>query len=68
MAKGTVDVVHQITLLRAEISTIYQVNITLSRRRKAKRTCIPITGPFSIQDAEDLLNQQAIDKQLTQET
>ena len=48
MAKGTVGVMHQITFLRTEVSIVYQANITLSRRRKAKRTHIPITGPFNI--------------------
>ena len=62
MAKGTVGVMHQITFLRTEVSTVYQTNITLSRRRQAKRIRIPIIIPFSIQDIKDLLNQQAIDK------
>ena len=54
--------IHQIALLHTEVSTVYQTNITLSRRRQAKRIRIPIIIPFSIQDIKDLLNQQAIDK------
>ena len=68
MAKGATAVMHQVALLRAENSTLQKANAALSRRQRAKRTRIPITGLLSIQDAQDRLDQEAIQKQLAQES
>jgi FtsZ-binding cell division protein ZapB len=68
LAKGTMAVMHQITLLQSEVSSLRKANKALSKRRRAKRTRIHLGGSLTIQDAEDLLNQKAVGGEVAQET
>jgi hypothetical protein len=64
LAKGAAAVMNQATLLRAELATLQKANAMLSRHRKAKKTRIPVTGALSVQEAQDRLDQEAVEKQL----
>jgi hypothetical protein len=67
-AKGTKAIMHQMALLHREVNSLRKANEALSKRRRAKKSRICLGGSLSIQDAEDLLDQKAIDEQVTQET
>lgn len=66
--KGTTAIMHQVALLRTEVSSLRKANEALSKRRRAKRTRVRLGGSLAVQDAEDLLYQKDIDKQIAQET
>jgi hypothetical protein len=57
----------RVALLEAEVSTLRKANEALSKRRRAKRTRIRLGGSLTIQAAEDLLDQRALDEQILQE-
>ena len=67
-AKGTKAIMHEVALLKAEVSSLRKANETLSKRRRGKKTRIQERGILSAQGAQDLLDQNAVDKQLEQET
>jgi hypothetical protein len=67
-AKGAKAIMHQVALLRAEVSSLRKANEGLSKRRRAKKTRIRLGGSLTVQDAEDLLDQKAVDEQVMQET
>ncbi|KAH8594129.1 hypothetical protein B0O99DRAFT_514621, partial [Bisporella sp. PMI_857] len=54
--------------LRAEVSTLRNANEALSKRRRAKKNTRTAWRPPTVQDAEDLLDQKAINEQVVQET
>ena len=55
-AKGAKAMMHQVALLRTEVSSLRKANEELSKRRRAKKTRLRLGGSLSIQDAEDLLD------------
>jgi len=57
---------HKVTLLRTEVSALRKANKGLSKRQRAKKTRIRLKGSLTIQEAQDLLDQKAISKQLVQ--
>jgi len=58
---------HQVALLRAEVSSLRTANEALSKRRRAKRTRIQLSGSLTVQDAQDLLDQKDVDEQIMTE-
>ncbi|KFZ23176.1 hypothetical protein V502_02347 [Pseudogymnoascus sp. VKM F-4520 (FW-2644)] len=66
-AKGAKAIMHQVALLRAEVSSLRKANEGLSKRRRAKKTRVQLGGSLTIQDATDLLDQRAIEEQVMQE-
>ena len=66
--KGTTAIMHQVALLRTEVSSLRKANEALSKRRRAKKTRVQLGGSLTVQDAEDLLDQKAVDEQIVQET
>jgi DDE superfamily endonuclease len=65
--KGTKAIMYRLALLEADNSKLRKANETLSKRRRAKKTRVRLGGSLTIQDAEDLLDQKAIDEQVMQE-
>jgi hypothetical protein len=63
--KGTKAIMHQVALLHTEVSSLRKANEALSKRRRAKRTRVQLRGSLTVQDAQDLLDQKAIDGQIT---
>jgi hypothetical protein len=56
-----------VALLRAEVLSLRTANEALSKRRRAKKTRIRLSGSLSIQDAQDLLDQKDMDNQIKKE-
>ena len=59
LAKGTMAVMHEVALLRSEVSSLRKANEALSKRRRAKRTRVQLGGSLAVQDAKDQLDQKA---------
>ena len=57
-------IMYKVALLYAEVSALRKANKGLSKRRKAKKTCIQLRGSLTIQDARDLLDGKAVGEQL----
>jgi len=51
LTKGTMAVMHEVALLRSEVSSLRKANEALSKRRRAKRTRVQLGGSLAIQDA-----------------
>jgi hypothetical protein len=68
LAKGTMAVMHQVALLRSEVSSLRKANEALSKRRRAKKTRVQLGGSLTVQDAKDLLDQNAVGGEAVQET
>jgi len=68
LTKGTMAVMHQVALLRAENASLRKANEALSKRRRAKRTRVQLGGSLTLQDAMDLLGPGAIGGEGAQET
>ena len=58
---------HEVALLYIKVSTLYKANKALSKRRRAKRTCVQYRGTLTVQDVAGLLGQQDIGRQEVQE-
>lgn len=67
-AKGATGIMHQMALLRGEVETLRKANEGLSKRRRAKKTRVRHGGTLTVQDAKDLLDQNAVDEQMVKET
>jgi hypothetical protein len=67
-AKGTKAIMHRMKLLEAEVSSLRRANEALSKRRRAKKTRLRLGGSLSVQDAQDLLGEKAVDEQVHPET
>jgi len=59
---------HEVALLRTEVSALRKANKGLSKRRKAKKIRIRLGGSLIVQEAQDLLDQKAVGEQVAQET
>jgi len=68
LAKGTMAIMHEVALLRTEVSVLRKANKGLSKQRRAKKTHIRLRGSLTIQEAQDLLDQKVIGEQVAQET
>tara|TARA_Y100000815_G_C13314319_1_gene489808 strand:+ start:263 stop:1768 length:1506 start_codon:yes stop_codon:yes gene_type:complete len=66
-AKGATAMMHQVALLRAEVSSLRTANEALSKRRRAKKTRVRLGGSLTRQDAQDLLDQKDLDEQIGEE-
>jgi hypothetical protein len=68
LAKGATAVMHEVALLRSEVSSLRKANEALSKRWRAKRTRVQLGGLLTTQDAMDLLGQKAVGREGVQET
>ncbi len=68
LTKGTMAMMHEVALLRSEVSSLRKANEALSKRRRAKRTRVQLGGSLSIQDAQDVLGQRDVGREGAQET
>jgi len=64
LAKGTEQMAHEMTLLSAEVRTLRAANEALSKRRRAKKTRVRQGGALIVEDAQDILAQKDVDKQV----
>jgi len=63
LTKGTMVVMHQVPLLQSEVSSLRKANEALSKRRRAKKTRVRLGGSLAVQDAHDLLDQNAVGRE-----
>jgi hypothetical protein len=68
LTKGTIAIIYQVALLRAENASLYKANEVLSKRRRAKRIYVQLRGSLTLQDIMDLLGLGAIGREGAQET
>jgi len=68
LTKGIIAVMHEVTLLRTKVSALHKANKALSKRQRVKKTHMRLRGSLTVQEAQDLLDQKAVGKQLAQET
>ena len=57
LTKGTMAVMHQVALLRSEVSSLRKANEALSKRRRAKRTRVQLGGSLTVESAQEALGQ-----------
>ena len=67
LAKGTIVIMYEVALFRAEVSALRKANEGLSKRRRAKKTRVRLGGSLTVQEAQDLLDQTAVGEQIMQE-
>ena len=67
LAKGTMAIIHQVALLHTENVSLCKANEALSKRRRAKRTCVQLRGSLTIQGAQEVLGQGAVGREGVQE-
>ena len=65
--KGAMAMMHEVALLRAEVSSLRKANEGLSKRRRAKKTRVRLGGLLTVQEAQDILDQKAVGEQVAQE-
>ena len=51
---------HEVALLRTEVSALRKANKELSKRQRAKKTHVQLRGSLTVQEAQDLLDQKAV--------
>ena len=68
IAKGTMAVMHELALFKAENRTLREANTNLAKRRRAKKTRVRQGGTLSIGEGQDLLDQKDVNTQLGDET
>ena len=64
LAKGIEILAYEVTLLTAENRTLHKANEALSKRRRAKKNRIHRGGALTVEDANDILAQNEVDKQI----
>jgi hypothetical protein len=67
-AKGARGIMHRMALLKAEVNELREANATLSRRRKAKKTRLRLSGSMTVAEGQELQDQREITDQIQQET
>ena len=67
-ARGMSKMAHELVLLREEAKDLRAANEVLSKRRRAKKTQLQLGGSLSIQEAEDLVAEREVGKQIQEET
>jgi hypothetical protein len=60
LAKATVGISHQLTLLTGEVKALREANEALSKRRRAKRTRLQDSGPLTGEKASQLLVEKGV--------
>ena len=68
LTKGTTAIMHQVALLRTEVSSLRKANEGLSKRRRAPKRRVQLGGSLTVQDAQDLLNEKAVGVEAVEQT
>ena len=63
LAKATIAIGHQLTLLTSELKVVQEANDALSKRRRAKRTRLQDSGPLTGKEASQLLVEKGVIEQ-----
>lgn len=68
IAKGAKAMMHEVALLRAEVSSLCKANESLSKRQRAKRTHVQLGGSLTVQNAASLLEHREVGEEAALET
>jgi DNA-binding Lrp family transcriptional regulator len=68
LTKGTLGMLHENALLKAEVQDLRQANEILSRRRRAKRTRLQKRGVLTVEEARQAIDQMDVDAQVVAES
>jgi hypothetical protein len=68
IAKGSLQVMHDVVLMKAHIKELQAANEALSKRRRAKKRYIRAEGPLSMHKATEILTDKDVQAQLEEET
>jgi hypothetical protein len=68
IAKGTSGMMHQVALLKAEVTALREANKVLSKRRRARKTRLCQGGSLTLQEGQDLQDQIDVIQQVKRET
>jgi hypothetical protein len=68
LAKGVDAISHQLTLIIAENRELRKANEALSKRRRAAKTRVRKGGSLTVGEAQEILDDKAVDAQLQRET
>ena len=60
--------IHRMSLLETENRVLWEANEALSKRQRAKKARVQHAGSLTAQGKQDLEDQQAIEKQLNEES
>ena len=63
LAKGIMAIIHEVALLRLEVSSLHKANEALSKHQRAKRTRVQLGGLLTLQDIMDLLGLGAVGRE-----
>ena len=66
--KGITAIIYRLSLLKIENRVLREANKALSKRQRAKKTRVRHKGPLTTEGKQDLEDQQAMEKQLMQES
>jgi hypothetical protein len=64
LAKGIERIAYEITFLFAEVYIFRAANKALSKCYRAKKACVRQGNALTIEDAQDIISQKDIDKQV----
>ena len=64
LTKGIEILAHKVTLLTAKVQTLYRANKALSKRQRAKKTCICQGGILTIEDTHDIVARKDTEEQV----
>ncbi|KJZ70216.1 hypothetical protein HIM_10402 [Hirsutella minnesotensis 3608] len=67
IAKGTCGIMHQVALLKAEVTQLREANTILSKRRRARKTRLRQGGSITIAEGQALQDQKDVEEQIKQE-
>jgi hypothetical protein len=67
-AKGSLALMHELALLRAQVRGLQAANDILGKRRRAKKTRLRKGGSLSVQEVQDLKDEIEVGGQVDEET
>jgi hypothetical protein len=60
ITKGTIQVIHEVVLLKARVKELESANEALNKRRRAKKSRIRAGGPLNIYDAINIITEKDV--------
>lgn len=64
LTKGSMAVMHEVALLQAQVRGLKTANEELSKRRRAKKTRLRKGGSLSVQEAQEIKDENEVAKQI----
>src|SRR5436305_404638 len=68
LIKGTETMMHSAVLLKSEVQALWKANEETNRCRRRKKKRIQKGETLTVQESQDLLNEEAVDAQINEKT